>query len=153
MEKLILHIDGASKGNPGAAGIGVVLSDGSGHVLREISEYIGNTTNNVAEYTALLRGLEEALALGARSAQVMTDSQLLAFQLDGRYKIKAPHLRRLNEAAKALMAKFRRVSVSHVPREQNAAADRLASRAAERLPCVEEPEPEAENAGQQSLGL
>ena len=149
--ELVINIDGASLGNPGAAGIGVVLSDEAGNVLKEISEYIGETTNNVAEYTALLRGLEEALALGARSAQVISDSQLLVCQLDGRYKIKAPHLRRLNETARALMAKFRQVSISHVPREQNAHADRLASQAAERVKEAEKLVAETQDDGQQTL--
>jgi len=146
---LTINIDGASKGNPGAAGIGVVVSDSEGRVLKEVSEYIGQTTNNVAEYTALLRGLEEALALGARSVRVLTDSELLARQVVGIYKVKAPHLLQLNEMALALMKKFRTASVSHVRRELNAAADKLASSAAIRKASIrfEPDEPEGDEQG------
>ena len=129
--RLTVSIDGASRGNPGAAGIGVVVCDENGAVLKEISEYIGETTNNVAEYTALIRGLEEALAMGAESVHLRTDSELLAYQLSGTYKVKAPHLRRLNESARALVNKFRTVSLARVSRDQNAQADALATKAAQ----------------------
>ncbi|MDO8684718.1 MAG: ribonuclease HI family protein [Armatimonadota bacterium] len=130
MDKLTIHIDGASRGNPGAAGIGVVVYDEAGATLMEISEYIGQTTNNVAEYTALIRGLEEAYALGASVVSIKTDSELLARQISGIYKVKAPHLRPMYELACVLVRKFRSVTVEHVPREQNSEADRLASMAA-----------------------
>ena len=106
------------------------MSDEAGNVLSEISEYIGETTNNVAEYTALIRGLQEALRLGAVRARVLTDSELLHCQIGGRYKVKAQHLRALHDTALALMGVFQEISVSHVPREENSHADDLASRAA-----------------------
>jgi len=132
MRKVVIRTDGASKGNPGAAGIGVVVCDADGNVVKEIGEYIGSTTNNVAEYTALIRGLQEAIGLGADAVQVFTDSELLARQVAGAYKIKAPHLRDLHNTVRGLMSKFRQVSVSHVYREENAHADKLASDAANR---------------------
>ena len=130
--RLTVSIDGASRGNPGAAGVGVVIGDENGSVLKEISEYIGETTNNVAEYMALIRGMEEALAMGADSIHLRTDSELLAFQLAGAYKVKAPHLRQLNESVRALVDKFRAVSLTRVPRGENAQADALAAKAAQR---------------------
>lgn len=146
-----INIDGASRGNPGSSGIGVVISDGDGHVLKEISEYIGNTTNNVAEYTALLRGLEEAIALGATSVKVLTDSELLARQMVGIYKVKADHLRDLNHMAVGLMKKFRTASITHVRRELNSAADKLASAAAARKTSVRFEQEDPEEEGQGSL--
>jgi len=128
--RLTISVDGASRGNPGAAGVGVVICDENGSVLKEISEYIGETTNNVAEYMALIRGLEEALAMRADSIHIRTDSELLAFQLTGTYKVKAPHLRELNESARALVDKFRAVALSRVDRVENAQADALAAKAA-----------------------
>jgi ribonuclease HI len=101
----------------------------------------------VAEYTALLRGLEEAIAMRAQSVCVFTDSELLAHQLNGVYKVKAPHLRPLYDAARGLMARFRQDSVSHVPREKNAEADKLASRATTREKLVFEPEPDVAETG------
>ena len=130
MRKVVLNVDGASRGNPGAAGIGVVVSDERGKVLDEVSEYIGVTTNNVAEYTALVRGLQVALGLGARSVRINADSELLVRQIRGAYKVKAQHLRPLYEAVIGLLGKFQQVELGHVPREQNAHADGLASQAA-----------------------
>ncbi|MBI2844319.1 MAG: NAD(P)H-dependent oxidoreductase [Armatimonadetes bacterium] len=130
MSNLLVAVDGASKGNPGAAGIGVVVYGESGKVVREISEHIGIATNNVAEYAALIRGLEEALKLGAESVRVQTDSELLARQIAGTYKVRAAHLSSYHERAKSLLAQFRKAEISHVPRGQNAHADRLASKAA-----------------------
>ena len=131
MKQYFIAIDGASKGNPGPAGIGVVIYKPGGKVVREICEYIGETTNNVAEYTALIRGLEAALALGATSVQVKTDSELLARQVSGVYKVKASHLAVLSERVRQLMEQFHDASISHVPREENKPADILASKAAD----------------------
>jgi ribonuclease HI len=120
--------DGASKGNPGPAGIGVLLTDADGETLREIGEYIGETTNNVAEYSALIRGLSEALSLGAHKVRVQTDSELMARQVEGRYKINAPHLRTLREEVVALCRQFPGgVAITHVLRGKNARADALAN--------------------------
>ena len=129
--ELILFIDGASKGNPGAAGIGVLLTDPDGVMVAEIGEGIGQTTNNVAEYKALIRGLEEARARGAKRVTVHTDSQLMARQMEGRYKINAPHLRALQAEAQALCRLFSGgVTLTHILREGNARADQLANQGA-----------------------
>jgi ribonuclease HI len=128
MSKLVIYTDGASKGNPGDAGIGVVIASEDGTVLKEIAEYVGTVTNNVAEYAALIRGLEEAADLGATEVQISTDSQLMAFQLTGVYKVKSANLQPLHQEAVALLRCFRRVSISHVVRELNKRADELANK-------------------------
>lgn len=131
--ELILFIDGACKGNPGAAGIGVLVTDTAGATLAEIGEGIGQTTNNVAEYKALIRGLEEAKARGAARVTVHTDSQLMARQMEGRYKINAPHLKALQLEAQALCRLFPGgVTLTHILREGNARADELANLGARR---------------------
>ncbi len=127
MKKVLIYSDGASKGNPGDAGIGVVISDEKGKVLREVADYIGEQTNNVAEYSALIRGLKEAADLGATQIAICTDSELLARQLTGVYKVKAPNLKPLFEQAVTLLRAFERVSISHVVREYNKRADELAN--------------------------
>ena len=128
MTELHLSIDGASKGNPGAAGIGAVLTTPAGETVVEIGEPIGVTTNNVAEYRALLRGLEEAKTRGATRVVVHTDSQLMARQMEGRYKINAPHLKALQQEARALCADFvDGVEITHILRAGNARADELAN--------------------------
>ena len=134
MAKLTIFTDGASRGNPGAAGIGVVISDPEGNVLSEISEYIGETTNNVAEYTALIKGLEKSIELNADEVEISTDSELMARQITGVYKVKAGHLKDLHTKAISLLGCFRRVSISHVMREENRLADKLASQGASRKP-------------------
>jgi ribonuclease HI len=132
LQRLHIFIDGASKGNPGPAGIGVVVTREDGEVLKEIGESIGRTTNNVAEYTALIRGLSEAKALGADAVVVQTDSELMASQMSGAYKIKAPHLLELNLKAKQLSAQFvGGVKITHVLRHHNAKADALANKGAQ----------------------
>ena len=129
--ELILFIDGACKGNPGAAGIGVLLMDAEGKTVTEIGEGIGRTTNNVAEYKALIRGLEEAKSRGAARLTVHTDSQLMARQMEGRYKINAPHLKALQQEAAALCRLFPGgVTLTHILREGNARADALANQGA-----------------------
>lgn len=127
MKRVLIYSDGASKGNPGDAGIGVVISDEKGNVLREVADYIGKQTNNVAEYAALIRGLEEAADLGATQIAICTDSELLARQLTGVYKVKAPNLKPLFEQAVMILRAFEKVSISHVVRELNKRADELAN--------------------------
>lgn len=124
-------IDGASHGNPGPSGIGVVLRQGRA-VVREVSEPIGEATNNVAEYFALLYALAETLRLGGTELTVKTDSELLARQLMGRYQVRDPWLRRLCGLALRLTEAFRSWHIEHVPREANAHADRLATQGARR---------------------
>ena len=127
MRTLTIFSDGASKGNPGDAAIGVVISDEHGAVLREIGQYIGTATNNAAEYSALIRGLKEAAALGAEAIEISTDSELLARQLTGVYRVKSPNLIPYYEEAVLLLRGFERVSVTHVFRESNKRADELAN--------------------------
>jgi ribonuclease HI len=125
-----LYIDGASRGNPGEAGIGVVLCNEAGEPVKEISESVGIATNNVAEYRALIRGLEEARALGADTVQVYTDSELLAKQLNGHYGVHSPHLQPLYCRVRSLLRLFKNVTIQHIPRVQNQRADALAKAAA-----------------------
>lgn len=127
--KRVLHVDGASRGNPGPAAIGVVVSDARWKALEEIGEYIGETTNNVAEYRALLRGLSAALAQRADEVEIRADSELLVRQLQGTFKVKSPALRALFDEVRALLERFDRWTIQHVPREANARADELANEA------------------------
>lgn len=124
---LTISCDGAARGNPGPAGIGVQITDEEGKVVAEIAEWIGETTNNVAEYTAAVEGLRRAAVLGARRVHLRSDSQLLIQQLSGRYKVKASHLRPMYQEIMGLLSGFDRVRLEHVPREQNREADRLAN--------------------------
>ena len=126
---LVLHVDGGARGNPGPAAIGVVISDADGQVVEELAETIGVATNNVAEYRALLRGLERAAALGAGEVRIVNDSELVARQLTGAYKVKHPAMRPLYEQATAALAAFARWQIRSVPRAQNAHADELVNRA------------------------
>jgi len=137
MKRATIAIDGASKGNPGPAGVGIVICDESGAVLNSIGENIGIGTNNFAEYTAFIRGLELALELGFNHAVVNTDSELLAKQINGHYRVKSPDIAPLFALALDLMGKFKTVKVNHVPREKNKQADKLASQAAGIQPTLE----------------
>jgi ribonuclease HI len=125
--KATLHADGGARGNPGPAGIGVVLKDGSGDVIGEIAEGIGEATNNVAEYSALIAGLELALEKGVTDIDVYLDSELVVSQIKGEWKIKNDRLRTLAVKARSLLNRFERKSISHVPRELNSDADKLAN--------------------------
>jgi ribonuclease HI len=127
--KLILHVDGGARGNPGPAAIGVVVSDERGEPLEEVAERIGHATNNVAEYRALLRGLERARALGATEVEIIGDSELVARQLTGAYKVKHPAMRPLYEQAIAALRQFAGWSIRTVPRAENARADELVNAA------------------------
>lgn len=132
MKRAVLHTDGASSGNPGASGIGVVIEfQGSRY---EHSAYIGIATNNVAEYEALIRGLEEARALGADEVEASVDAELLAKQLSGEYRVKHPGLQPLHRRVMELVASFKRVTFCHVPREKNKRADKLAKDAIKKAP-------------------
>ena len=125
--RLILHCDGAARGNPGPAGVGVHIADEDGTTVAEIAEGIGEATNNVAEYTAAIRGLERARELGATEVHLRSDSKLLVEQMAGRWKIKNKNLMRLHREVRALAEGFERVTYEHVPRERNVEADRLAN--------------------------
>jgi len=128
-EKLILRCDGASRGNPGPAGVGAVVADGEGRVLRRASSYIGPQTNNVAEYKALLAALELAKGLKAQEVEVRLDSELLTRQLSGQYKVRSPSLKPLHQEVQKLLGTYRRVTIKYVSRDQNREADLLARRA------------------------
>ncbi|MFA4967106.1 MAG: ribonuclease HI family protein [Candidatus Margulisiibacteriota bacterium] len=125
--KVEVFCDGASRNNPGESGIGIVIKSG-GKVLLEVSDYIGQTTNNIAEYMALIRGLEEALLLGAREAAFFCDSELLVKQINGEYKVKNEGLKPLHLHAKKLISKFKKFEINHTRRENNAHADELANK-------------------------
>ena len=122
-----MHTDGGARGNPGPAGIGVVLEDDAGEVIGEIAQGIGHATNNVAEYSALIAGLELARTKGVTDLTVHVDSELVVHQLRGEWKIKNDRLRNLAVKARHLLNSFESSSISHVPREQNSGADRLAN--------------------------
>ncbi len=127
--RLVVHVDGGARGNPGPAAIGVVISEPGGQVLDELAERIGVATNNVAEYRALLRGLQRAAELGAREIQLINDSELVARQLTGAYKVKHPAMRPLYEEAVGALRGFDRWEIRSVPRAQNARADALVNAA------------------------
>ncbi len=127
--KLVVHVDGGARGNPGPAAIGVVVAGENGATVEQLGEAIGETTNNVAEYRALLRGLERARALGASEVEVVGDSELVAKQVNGQYKVKHAGLKPLHAQALAALAGFERWRVRTVPRAQNAAADALVNAA------------------------
>ena len=129
--KLVIHVDGGSRGNPGPAAIGVVVADADGAVLEEVAETIGVATNNVAEYRAVLKGIERAAALGATELELVNDSELVAKQLTGAYKVKHPAMRPLYEEATASLSRNfdGRWRIRSVPRAQNAHADLLVNRA------------------------
>jgi ribonuclease HI len=131
MKELEIYIDGASKGNPGPSGIGVVIVS-QGETIRNLSSYIGKATNNFAEYTALIYALEEALILKARVLTVKTDSQLLARQLNKLYKVKNENIMGLYNQALHLLSGFEVVTIKHIPREENKGADKLATSAINR---------------------
>ncbi len=132
-----VYIDGASRGNPGPAGIGAVFFDAQGRPFVELSKYLGETTNNVAEYLALLYALQEAQALGLKRLAVKTDSELLAKQLAGAYKVRNGTLRLFHDFARYAIERFEQVSVEHVNRERNTHADRLAARAVNGRPMAQ----------------
>jgi ribonuclease HI len=127
VSSLIVSCDGAARGNPGPAGAGSQLTTPNGDIVAEITEGLGETTNNVAEYTAVILGLERARELGATDVLLRSDSQLLINQLTGVYKVKAEHLLPLYRRIKQLASDFERIRFEHVPRERNTEADRLAN--------------------------
>ena len=125
-----IYVDGACSGNPGPAGIGAVLFlDGATTPTRQLSKYLGEATNNIAEYLALVYALQEALHLGCRSVKVYTDSELLVRQLHGTYKIRNSTLRLFYDQIQHLAAGFQAFQIEHIPRTKNRLADRLATQA------------------------
>ena len=127
--KVVVHVDGGARGNPGPAAAAAVISSPSGEVLADAAERIGRATNNVAEYRGLLLGLERAKALGATEVEVVNDSELVARQVGGRYKVKHPDMKPLHAQAMQALGAFERWSIRSVPRAQNAEADALVNQA------------------------
>ncbi len=127
--KVVIHVDGGARGNPGPAAIAAVLSEPDGTVLDEAHEAIGEATNNVAEYRALLLGLDRARALGADEVEVVGDSELVAKQVQGVYKVKHPAMRPLHAEATARLSGFGAWTIRTVPRAENAHADALVNQA------------------------
>ena len=127
--ELVLYTDGASRGNPGPAGAGALITDRDGTTVAEKAVYLGEATNNQAEYQALLIGLEEAVKLAPARLTVRMDSELIVKQLNGEYRVRNRDLQPLHGRARELMQRFGEVCVVHVPREENTHADRLANQA------------------------
>jgi ribonuclease HI len=127
--KVVVHVDGGARGNPGPAAIAAVVSDEDGTVLEEAKETIGTATNNVAEYRALLLGLDRARAVGADEVEIVNDSELVAKQVQGVYRVKHPAMRPLHLDAVAALRAFDRWTIRSVPRAQNAHADALVNQA------------------------
>jgi len=129
-EKAIrLYTDGACRGNPGNGGAGAVLFDENGEIVTTAKKFLGTCTNNEAEYAALILGLEEALSAGHKTIQVFLDSELLVRQINGVYRVKNDRLKKLMKEVQRHLARFDRYTVKHVPRSENATADRLANEA------------------------
>jgi ribonuclease HI len=127
--KVVVHVDGGARGNPGPAAAAAVISTPAGEVLDEATETIGVATNNVAEYRGLLLGLQRARALGASEVEVVNDSELVARQVSGVYKVKHKDMKPLHAAALAALGGFERWAIRSVPRAENAAADALVNQA------------------------
>ena len=126
-DRWVVYSDGASRGNPGPASIGAAVYDSAGREVHSVSRRIGRATNNEAEYRAAIAGLEAALALGARDVELVMDSELVVRQLNLRYKVRNPALRRLFGRIKDLQWRFASFEVRHVRREENRRADELAN--------------------------
>ena len=133
MSRLTVNVDGGARGNPGPAAVGVVVRNGGGEVVEERAERIGEATNNVAEYRALLLGIELARAHGASAVDLVGDSELVVRQVEGRYKVKDATMRKLHAEVKRALADFESWTISHVRRESNADADRLVNEALDGL--------------------
>jgi len=133
-EVLRIHIDGASRGNPGEAGFGVWVAAEDGTPVAGLFGYLGRATNNVAEYQALIHALRYALEGGARRVRIFSDSELVVRQMQGAYRVKHPDMVALHREAARLMGRFEEASLRHVPRESNREADRLANQALDEKP-------------------
>ena len=124
-----LYTDGCCKGNPGPAGIGIVIKDSHKKIIKELSEYIGEATNNIAEYSALIRGLEAAGDLGAEDIKVFMDSELVVKQLNGEYRVKDDRMKELFKQAFGFLKDFKSFEIKHIDRSKNKEADKLANKA------------------------
>lgn len=128
-KRIEIYIDGGSRGNPGPAGIGVVILDERGKKIKDIAKYIGETTNNIAEYNALLYGLEEVLIIRADEILINMDSELVAKQLSGDYRVKDSNIKPLFERALNMLKSFKSFEIKHIEREKNKEADKLVNKA------------------------
>ena len=127
MEKITVYTEGASRGNPGHAGIGIVIVDSQGNLIKELSDYIGETTNNIAEYTAFLTALKEVREMEYDEVEVVSDSELMVKQINGEYQVKNVGLKKLYDQAKEIIKEFKSFSIRHVRRGENKRADELAN--------------------------
>jgi ribonuclease HI len=127
--EVVIYTDGASRGNPGEAGVGAVIADERGKTLKEIKQYLGMATNNVAEYRAVILALEKAFALGAAGVMINLDSELVARQITGEYRVRDAQLKSLHQQVLDLLKNFSKHRIRHIPREQNRRADQLANEA------------------------
>ncbi len=128
---LIVNVDGASRGNPGKAGIGVAIFDKDSNMVEEAYENIGVSTNNIAEYKALILGIKKAVKYSAKETLFKTDSELMAKQIMGEYKVKSLHLMYLSTEAQSLLKRLPKWRIEHIPREENKKADKLANKGIE----------------------
>jgi ribonuclease HI len=136
--RLVIFIDGASRGNPGSAGAGIWIANGEGKKISELSRFLGHKTNNQAEYWALLLGLREAKRLGGRTLQIFTDSELVERQIKGVYRVRDLNLKDLHKAVLQNLKTFASFEIQAIPREENKEADRLANQAIQRRMVKEE---------------
>ena len=125
----IIHADGASRGNPGEAGVGAVIADSQGRTVKELKHFLGVASNNEAEYQAAILALEKAFELGAKHVILHLDSELVVRQLKGEYRVREPHLKDLHRRASEALNRFSRYSILHISREENRRADQLANEA------------------------
>ena len=132
-KRLTIYVDGASRGNPGPAAIGVVIKDATGAAVLRVGSSIGRKTNNQAEYSALIAALQEASKLGADQVYINTDSQLMSEQVNGNYRVRNAHIRPLYDQAMQLLTAFQYYSIDHIPRSLNSEADDLANQALNKL--------------------
>lgn len=133
VKKVIIYTDGAARGNPGPASIGAIIKDETGNVMARLSRRIGITTNNQAEYRAVITALEKAVSLGAKYVILKSDSELVVKQINGRYKIKNAALRPLYQEVVKLTGSLESFTISYIPRAQNAEADALANKALDNI--------------------
>lgn len=128
-KKAIIYVDGAARGNPGPAAIAAIIKDEQGKPLASISQRIGTTTNNQAEYKAIIAALEKVISLGAKRVEVKSDSELVVKQINGEYRVKKAHLKPLYQQVKQLQDSLESLTITHIPRRQNSEADNLANKA------------------------
>jgi len=129
IERAVIYTDGASRGNPGPAAIGAAIKDGQGNPVTLISQAIGRTTNNQAEYRAIIAALEQAVKLGVKQVELFSDSELVVRQIEGKYRVKEASLKPLYQQVKKFQSKFQVFNITHIPRRQNREANRLAGMA------------------------